>query len=49
VQVDLAKMDKHQYAQALNDLSIKKESHPIWRDYGFLERDHEEVNLSDIK
>ena len=35
---DLFKMDKSKYAEAMGDLSVKPESQPIWRDYGFLDR-----------
>ena len=51
VHMDLFKMSKDKYVDAMKDLRNKQEDFPIWKEYDFLERDpnYDGKNLDDEK
>ena len=46
---DLAKLDQNAYKDVTNDISVKPESQPIWKDYDFLERGTTPADAGDLK
>lgn len=42
-------MDKNAHLEVTNDIAVKPESQPIWKDYDFLERGNNPAEAGDLK